>query len=333
MSVFIIAEAGVNHNGSLEQALQLVDVAVEAGADAVKFQTFKAENIVSQTAQQATYQVENTGVKETQFAMLKRLELDEKAHNALMAYCQTKQIEFMSTPFDDESILLLHKLGMQRWKIPSGELLSVPYLRKIAVYNQPTILSTGMGSLNEVTFAVKTLLNSGLNPINLTVLHANTAYPTPYQDVNLNAMLTLATALKLEIGLSDHSPGIEVPIAAVAMGAKVIEKHFTFDKTLPGPDHKASLEPHELKAMVQGIRNIELALGQGNKQATLSEEQNKTVARKRIVAKVAVAKGELLTEQNLTLQRHTEGVFANEWDNWVGKKASKSYAQGEALGV
>ncbi|MBD3756101.1 MAG: N-acetylneuraminate synthase, partial [Gammaproteobacteria bacterium] len=283
MSVFVIAEAGVNHNGSLDAAKQLVNAAVEAGADAVKFQTFKTENLVTANAEQAAYQTANTGIKESQFAMLKRLELSERDHLELVAYCRQKNIEFMSTPFDDDSIHLLHQLGMLRWKIPSGELLSIPYLRKIAAFNQPTILSTGMGNLEEVALAIETLLTAGLSKSNLTVLHANTAYPTPYEDVNLRAMLTLAETFEVAVGLSDHSLGIEVPIAAVALGATVIEKHFTLDKTLPGPDHKASLEPHELKAMVTAIRHIELALGSGEKTASNSEKQNKAVARKRIV--------------------------------------------------
>jgi len=331
MSVFIIAEAGVNHNGSLEMAKQLVDAAVEAGADAVKFQTFKADNLVTQTAQQADYQTQNTGVKESQYAMLKRLELTETDHYELLNHCRQNQIEFMSTAFDDDSIQLLHQLGMQRWKIPSGELLSIPYLRQIAQFNQPTILSTGMGNLDEVALAIQTLLSAGLSKQNLTVLHANTAYPTPYSDVNLRAMQTLAHEFSVSTGLSDHSLGIEVPVAAVALGAQVIEKHFTLDKTLPGPDHKASLEPQELKAMVQAIRHIEQALGTGEKTASSSEIANKTVARKRIVAKQPVQAGEVLTEQNLMLKRSDSGLFAESWDAVLGKKAVKDFAEGEGV--
>jgi len=331
MSVFIIAEAGVNHNGSLEMAKQLVDTAVDAGADAVKFQTFKAANLVTQEAEQASYQTENTGVKESQFSMLKRLELDEAAHLNLVEYCQQKQIEFMSTAFDDESIQLLHKLGMKRWKIPSGELLSIPYLRQIAVFNEPTILSTGMGDLAEVNLAIQTLLEAGLDKQNLIVLHANTAYPTPYADVNLRAMQTLADAFKVSTGLSDHSLGIEVPIAAVALGAVVIEKHFTLDNTLPGPDHKASLEPDELTAMVQAIRHIELALGTGEKIASKSEEANKTVARKRIVASQNITLGETFTVQNVTLKRSASGVFAEQWDDVLGQKSKQNLAIGQGV--
>lgn len=331
MSVFVIAEAGVNHNGSLDAAKQLVNAAVEAGADAVKFQTFKTENLVTANAEQAAYQTANTGIKESQFAMLKRLELSERDHLELVAYCRQKNIEFMSTPFDDDSIHLLHQLGMLRWKIPSGELLSIPYLRKIAAFNQPTILSTGMGNLEEVALAIETLLTAGLSKSNLTVLHANTAYPTPYEDVNLRAMLTLAETFEVAVGLSDHSLGIEVPIAAVALGATVIEKHFTLDKTLPGPDHKASLEAHELKTMVTAIRHIELALGSGEKTASNSEKQNKAVARKRIVAKRAIACGEVFSEENLTLKRSDHGRFAEQWDRVLGQTADRDYVMGEGI--
>ncbi|MEA1988091.1 MAG: N-acetylneuraminate synthase [Pseudomonadota bacterium] len=331
MSVFIIAEAGVNHNGSLELAKQLVDVAVDAGADAVKFQTFKAASLVTKDAEQAIYQTENTGLKESQYAMLKRLELDEAAHIELVEYCQQKQIEFMSTAFDDESIQLLHALGMKRWKIPSGEMLSIPYLRQIAAFNQQTILSTGMGNLEEVSLAIQTLLKAGLDKQNLTVLHANTAYPTPYEDVNLRAMQTLEDEFAVSAGLSDHSLGIEVPIAAVALGAKLIEKHFTLDKTLPGPDHKASLEPKELKAMVQAIRHIELALGSGEKRASQSEQINKGVARKRIVTNQPVKQGESFTTENLTLKRSSQGLYAENWDEVLGQTASKDFSAGEGV--
>jgi len=331
MSVFVIAEAGVNHNGSLAMAKQLVDAAVDAGADAVKFQTFKADALVTKAAQQASYQTENTGVSESQYAMLKRLELSEMDHAELVIYCQLKQIEFMSTAFDEDSIQLLNRLGMQRWKIPSGELLSIPYLRQIAGFNQQTILSTGMGNLEEVSLAIQTLLSAGLNKKNLIVLHANTAYPTPYADVNLRAMQTLANEFQVSTGLSDHSLGIEVPVAAVALGACVIEKHFTLDKTLPGPDHKASLEPSELKSMVQAIRHIELALGTGEKVASQSEHVNKSVARKRIVVKQVVRAGEAFTDENLTLKRSNVGVYSECWDSVIGQKASKDYDVGEGV--
>lgn len=331
MNTFIIAEAGVNHNGSLEIAKQLVDVAVVAGADAVKFQTFKASKLVTAQAKQAAYQTENTGVKESQYQMLKRLELSEQDHDVLMKYCEAKGIEFMSTAFDAESIDLLHQLGMKRWKIPSGELLSIPYLRKIAQLNCPTILSTGMGSLDEVELAIQTLFQAGLDKQNLTVLHANTAYPTPYEDVNLLAMQTLHNQFGVSTGLSDHSLGIEVPIAAVAMGAKVVEKHFTLDKEMSGPDHKASLDPDELKAMVEAIRHVELAFGNGIKVASLSEKSNISIVRKRIVAKVNIQKGEVFDESNLEIKRADSGVYAKDWDALMGQTANRVYYKGEGV--
>lgn len=331
MHRFIIAEAGVNHNGDLEKAMALIDAAVDAGADAVKFQTFTTENLVTEDAKQADYQTANTGVKESQFAMLKRLELSVEAHQQLFAYCLQKNIEFMSTAFDSDSVEFLHQLGMKRWKIPSGELLSIPYLRQIARFNQPTILSTGMGDLGEVNLAITTLLDAGLSKQNLIVLHANTAYPTPYSDVNLRAMQTLKAEFDVAVGLSDHSLGIEVPIAAVALGAQVIEKHFTLDRTLPGPDHKASLEPEELKQMVVSIRHIEQALGDGKKQSSDSEKANISVARKRIVAKSAIQKGEQFSEQNLTLKRSDQGAYASDWDKFIGQTANQDFAEGEGI--
>lgn len=331
MSVFIIAEAGVNHNGDLQTALRLIDAAVEAGANAVKFQTFKTQALVSKSVKQADYQAQNTGKKQSQFELLKSLELSEQDHRVIIQHCLNSDIEFMSTAFDDESIRLLHQLGMARWKIPSGELLSVPYLRKIATYNQPTILSTGMGNLEEVQFSVNTLLKAGLEASNLTVLHANTAYPTPYEDVNLNAMKTLENALNLPVGLSDHSLGIEVPIAAVAMGAKMIEKHFTLDKSWPGPDHKASLNPSELKSMVTAIRYVEQALGHGEKTVSASESMNIAVARKRIVAARPIPKNTVFSEENITLKRSDSGVFATEWDQVIGQKSTRDYQEDEGI--
>lgn len=330
---FIIAEAGVNHNGSLEHALQLVDVAVSAGADAIKFQTFKADRLVTKDTEQAAYQTDNTGKKESQYAMLKRLELNESHHRVLFEYCREMGIEFMSTAFDDESMNFLHDLGVTRWKIPSGELLSIPYLRKIAQYQSPVILSTGMGELEDVTLAVNTLTEAGLSLDNLTILHANTAYPTPYEDVNLLAMNTLAQQFKTPVGLSDHSLGIEVAIAAVAMGAKVIEKHFTLDNSLPGPDHKASLEPDALHALVQSIRHVEKAMGSGEKTASPSESAQKSVARKRIVAKTKIVSGEPFSEENLTLKRATEGALSQDWDKVVGQIATRDYKRDEGIDV
>ncbi len=328
---FIIAEAGVNHNGDLQTALALVDAAVAAGADAVKFQTFKTEELVTQTAEQAAYQADNTGVKESQFAMLKRLELSEQAHFELLTYCQKHHIEFMSTAFDLPSVDFLHRLGVKRWKIPSGELLSIPYLRKIGGLNQPTILSTGMGRLDEVALAVETLLKAGLAKNNLTILHANTAYPTPYEDVNLRAMQTLAETFQVAVGLSDHSLGIEVPIAAVAMGAEMVEKHFTLDKSLPGPDHKASLEPYELKNMVTAIRHVEAALGDTEKRPSNSESGNLAVVRKRLVAAKPIAKGEIFTNQNVTMKRSDTGVTGFFWDEVIGCAAVRDLGVNAAI--
>lgn len=328
---FIIAEAGVNHNGDINQAIALIDLAVQAGADAVKFQTFKADDLVSKAIQQADYQTENTKQEQSQYALLKSLELSYDDHQMLIAHCHKQSIEFMSTPFDDDSIEMLNLLNMKTWKIPSGELLSIPYLRKIGKMNQTTILSTGMGNMEEVELAINTLLQAGLAENKLTVLHANTAYPTPFEDVNLNAMLAIKERFKVAVGLSDHSLGIAVPIAAVAMGASVIEKHFTLDKTLAGPDHKASLEPSELIAMVKAIREVEQALGKGVKQISPSEKPNKKLVRKRIVAKYAVEKGTLLTEQNIMLKRSITGLASTEWDKVIGSYAKQNYVAEDGI--
>ncbi len=331
MKTFIIAEAGVNHNGDIEQALALIDVAVQAGAGAVKFQTFQAKNLVSKTLQQAEYQTKNTGKQQSQYQLLKSLELTEPEHKILIKHCQANNIEFMSTPFDDQSISLLSRLKMQKWKIPSGELLSIPYLRKIARLNKTTILSTGMGDLDEIEIALTTLLKAGLDKNKLTILHANTAYPTPYKDVNITAMLRIKKKFKVNVGLSDHSLGIEIPIAAVALGATLIEKHFTLDRDLPGPDHKASLEPQELQQMVNSIRNVELAMGSGKKLVSNSEKINKSIARKKIVAKKIINLGQTLTADNLTLKRSEKGEPAVNWDKVIGKKAIKYFVVDEGI--
>ncbi|MBU1239685.1 N-acetylneuraminate synthase, partial [Myxococcota bacterium] len=273
--VFIIAEAGVNHNGDLNRALEMVDVAADAGADAVKFQTFKAEKLVSKTAKKAEYQTKNTGVEETQFEMLKKIELRYEDHQLLMERCQARGINFMSTAFDEESVELLNHLGMEVWKIPSGEITNLPYLRQISAVAKSIILSTGMSSLEEIEAALGVLRTSLNRPI--SVLHCTTEYPTPMGDVNLLAMLQMREKFNVEVGYSDHTLGIEVPIAAVALGAKIIEKHFTLDKALPGPDHRASADPLELNAMVSAIRNIEVALGNGEKRITESEQKNLAV--------------------------------------------------------
>jgi len=331
MSVFIIAEAGVNHNGSIKLAKELIDVASDAGADAVKFQTFKAETLVSKSAQKASYQKETTDGKESQFDMLKKLELDVATHRELIEYCHPKKIMFLSTPFDLESIELLDSLGLEIFKIPSGEITNLPYLMAIAKLNKKVILSSGMATMQEIRDAFEVLVQNGTQKENITILHANTMYPTPMEDVNLNAMLTIKKELNVEVGYSDHTLGIEVPTAAVAMGASVIEKHFTLSRDMEGPDHKASLEPQELRAMVKAIRNIQKALGSFEKKPSPSETPNILVARKSIVASKTIAKGELLSESNLTVKRPASGINPMRWDEVLGKVAQKSYAVDEMI--
>ena len=329
--VFIIAEAGVNHNGDINLAKKLIDVAVEAKVDAVKFQTFKTELCVSKNAKKASYQEENTGKEESQFEMIKKLELDENTHKELIAYCKEKNITFLSTPFDSDSIKLLDELGLSTFKIPSGEITNLPYLRQIGGLNKKIILSTGMANLGEVEAAIEVLVKSGTKRENISLLHANTQYPTPMEDVNLKAMITLKNAFGLEVGYSDHTLGIEVDIAAVAMGAKIIEKHFTLDKSLPGPDHKASLEPDELTAMVRGIRNIELALGDRLKHFSKSESENIKIARKSLVAKCDIKKGEIFSELNICVKRPGDGINPMRWDEVIGQISQKDYKQDELI--
>lgn len=328
---FIIAEAGVNHNGSLELAKRLIDVACEAGADAVKFQTFQAKNLVSKTAQKADYQKQTTDQDESQFDMIKKLELSEAMHHELIDYCKQKSILFMSTPFDHDSIELLDQLGLEVFKISSGEITNLPYLRHIGRLNKQIILSTGMANLGEIEDALQVLVQAGTPKERITVLHANTEYPTPMQDVNLNAMQTIVQAFGVAVGYSDHTLGIEVPIAAVTLGASVIEKHFTLDKTMDGPDHKASLEPNELKAMVDAIRNIELALGTSIKQASPSESKNKPIARKSLVAKVDIQQGQVFTEENLCIKRPGHGISPMRWDEILGTIAQRNYVEDELI--
>lgn len=327
--VFIIAEAGVNHNGSLEIAKRLVDKAVEAGVDAIKFQTFRTENIVCRIAQKAEYQRNTTDKIESQFDMLKKLELSTQMHEELLQYCIQRKIQFLSTPFDLDSIEYLDGLGISIMKIPSGEITNYPYLKKIGELNKKVIISTGMSDLQEVKEAIQVVRENGSDDI--TVLHCNTEYPTPLEDVNLKAMLTLRKELNVEVGYSDHTLGIEVPIAAVAMGATVIEKHFTLDKNMEGPDHKASLEPEELKAMTQAIRNIETALGTGDKLPSASEKKNLTIVRKSIVAKKTIAKGEKFSENNLTTKRPGNGISPMRWMELMGKRADRDYIVDELI--
>ena len=330
--VLIIAEAGVNHNGSIELAKKLVDAAALAGVDYVKFQSFKAENLVSKEAKKAEYQQKNMADSDdSQFTMLKKLELSPEQHIELIAYCNEKGIKFFSTAFDLESIDFLASLKLGLWKIPSGEITNYPYLKQIALKKEPVILSTGMCDMTDINNAIQVLLKFGVTKEQITVLHCNTEYPTPMHDVNLNAMKAIADKFKINIGYSDHTKGIEVPIAAVALGATIIEKHFTLDKTMEGPDHKASLEPQELIAMTTAIRNIEMALGSGEKKVTSSEINNKSVARKSIVASQYIQVGDVLTESNLTVKRPGTGISPMLWENVLGTKATKSYQPDELI--
>lgn len=332
-NVIIIAEAGVNHNGSIENAFKLVDAAVEAGVDYVKFQTFKANKLVSSQAKKADYQIENTNNNtESQLEMLERLELSEAAHEQLIDYCNSKNINFFSTAFDLDSLDYLLSLGMKMVKIPSGEITNLPYLRKAAKLFKKIILSTGMSTLEEVRDALTVFLDNGISSENITILHCNTEYPTPMKDVNLKAMLHLQKEFDTLIGYSDHTLGIEVPIAAVALGASIIEKHFTLDKNMEGPDHKASLEPNELKAMVLAIRNIEAAIsGTGLKEPSESEIKNIAIARKSIIAKTSIAKGDIFSEDNLTIKRPGSGISPMLWDTVIGKKATRNFSPDDLI--
>jgi N,N'-diacetyllegionaminate synthase len=329
--VFVIAEAGVNHNGSLELARKLVDTAVEAGADAVKFQTFKADTLVSKTAQKAAYQKQTTGAGESQYEMLKKLELDENAHRAIISYCKEKRIMFLSTPFDHDSIDMLDEFGMPVFKIPSGEITNLPYLRHIGRIGREVILSTGMADLGEVEDALDILVQSGVAKEKITVLHATTEYPCPMEEVNLRAMQTIRDAFGVKVGYSDHTQGIEVPIAAVAMGACVIEKHFTLDRTMEGPDHKASLEPQELKAMIAAIRRVSQAMGDGIKKPSKSEAKNIAVARKSIVASRQIRAGDIFSEANIAIKRPGNGINPMRWDEIIGQVAQKSYEEDDLI--
>lgn len=329
--IFIIAEAGVNHNGSLELAKKLVDVAVDAGADAVKFQTFKADQLVSKSAQKAEYQKQATAAEESQYEMIKKLELDENVHREIIGYCNEKKIMFLSTPFDHSSIELLNNFEMPIFKIPSGEITNLPYLQHIGRLGKEVMLSTGMADLGEIEDTLDVLVQSGVPKEKITVLHATTEYPCPIDEVNLRAMQTIRAAFGVKVGYSDHTEGIEVPIAAVAMGACVIEKHFTLDRAMKGPDHKASLEPAELKAMVQAIRCVEQALGDGIKKPSKSEVKNISVARKSIVALRPIKKGEIFCEENLAIKRPGNGISPMRWNEVIGQAAQRDYQSDELI--
>lgn len=331
MTVFIIAEAGVNHNGSMEIAKKLIDVASEAGANAVKFQTFKAKELATNISPKANYQKDLKNIDETQLNMLQKLELSEEMHLDLINYCKFKNIIFLSSPFDNKSIELLNYLGLEIFKIPSGEITNLPYLRYLGKLNKKIILSTGMSNFSEVECALDILVKSGTKKNNITVLHTNTEYPTSMEDVNLRAMVKMGKKLNIEYGYSDHTLGIEVDIAAVAMGAICIEKHFTLDCNMKGPDHKASLEPDQLKSMVEAIRNIEKALGSDIKKPSKSELENINVVRKSIVAKTKISKGDIFNEKNLSVKRPSGGISPLKWDEIIGSKAKKNYKEDEFI--
>lgn len=326
----IIAEAGVNHNGNMDIAKRLIDAAADAGVDYVKFQTFKTENLVSFNAPTAEYQ--KAATQETsQYAMLKRLELNEQQHIELIEYCNKKGVKFLSTAFDMDSIDLLESLNLDLWKIPSGEITNYPYLARIAATGKPIIMSTGMCDTSDINNALDALIENGATNESITLLHCNTQYPTPYEDVNLLAMNTIKSDYGLATGYSDHTQGIEIPIAAVALGACVIEKHFTLDHNMEGPDHKASLEPAELKKMVEAIRIVEQALGSTSKTVSPSEAQNKSIARKSIVAKRNIHKGETLTEDNITVKRPGNGISPMKWREVIGTPATRDFAPDEPI--
>lgn len=331
MSVYIIAEAGVNHNGNLTTAKLLVDKAKEAGADCIKFQTFVPENIVTKNAEKAEYQKQLTDSDESQLDMLCRLELSFDEFLELHSYCKKKNIEFLSTAFDFDSIDFLNSLDMERWKIPSGDITNLPYLVKIARLHKPIILSTGMSTMDDIRRALKIIKDSGNSDI--TVLHCTTEYPASFEDVNLNAMLTIKNEFNVPVGYSDHTMGIEIPVAAVVMGAEIIEKHFTLDRNMEGPDHKASLEPDELKAMVRAIRNVEAALGTGEKRPSESEIKNMAAARKSIIAKTNIKKGTIFTEENITVERPGNGISPMRWLEVLGRKAIRDFEEDELIEI
>ena len=328
----VIAEAGVNHNGDLQLAMKLVDAAAAVGADVVKFQTFQANQLATEQAVQAAYQQQALGQSQGQLAMLQQLELNSEQHRELINHCRKHKIEFLSTAFDSPSIELLASLNIKRWKIPSGEITNLPYLRQIGSKGQSVILSTGMANLSEIEAALGVLEQAGTSRSQITVLHCTTEYPAPPEEVNLRAMRTIAEAFGVTVGYSDHTDGIAVPIAAAAMGASMIEKHLTLDRNMPGPDHKASLEPDKFAAMVLGIRTIEKALGDGIKRPTPSEQANLPVARKSLVAARPILAGELFSEANLTAKRPGTGLSPMLWDQWIGRSASRDFAADELIG-
>lgn len=331
MKTIIIAEIGVNHNGSLSLAKQMIDIAKECGVDIVKFQTGDAKKIITRNAPKAEYQKETTGNSESQLEMVKKISLPLELFAVLKEYCDKKNIEFLSTPFDLESIDFLNEIDMKRWKIPSGEVNNLPYLLKIAKTKKPVIMSTGMCYIEEIESAVKILKENGIE--DLSLLHCTTEYPAPINEVNLKAMDTMRERFNLEVGYSDHTQGIEIPIAAVARGAGIIEKHFTISRDMEGPDHRASIEPDELKAMVSAIRNVEVAIGDGEKKVTLSEQKNRITARKSIVAKTNIKKGDVFSEANITTKRPAMGISPMRWYEVIGLIAERDYEEDEFIEI
>lgn len=331
--IFIIAEAGVNHNGDVETAKKMIDAAVKAGADAVKFQTFVPEDLVSKKAPKAEYQKSTTDAGESQLEMLKKLSLSADVHKELIEHCKKRKIQFLSTPFDMDSINLLNNSGLETFKIPSGEITNFPYLKKIGSLKKKIIMSTGMADMKEIGRAMKILVEAGSLKDDITLLHCNTEYPTPLEDVNLLAMVSMKKRFGVKVGYSDHTLGIEIPVVAAALGAEVIEKHFTLDRKAEGPDHRASLEPEDLEAMVSAIRNIEKATGNGIKKPSPSEMKNMVIARKSIVALKAIKKGEVFTEKNITAKRPGSGISPMKWDSVIGKKAKRDFEPDEMIEV
>lgn len=329
----IIAEAGVNHNGDLSMARHLVDAAAEAGADIVKFQTFRANRLVTALAKKASYQMATTLVDESHHEMIRRLELTEAMHDNLIAHCRQRQIEFFSTAFDVESLDYLMGLGMARIKVPSGEITNLPYLRRVGGYGKPVILSSGMSNLGEIEAALSVMEQAGTSRDNITVLHCNTEYPVPMAEVNLRAMLSIRAAFGVAVGFSDHTEGIEVAIASAALGATVIEKHFTLDRGLPGPDHRASIEPADLGRLVRSIRNVELAMGDGIKRPGISEERNRPIGRKSLVAARPIAKGEVFSAATLTAKRPGTGISPMRWDEVIGRRAIRDFSADELIEI
>ncbi len=329
--ITIIAEAGVNHNGSMKTAKKLIDVAALAGADFVKFQTFRAKKLVSKNSEKAEYQINNTSADESQYDMINKLELSKDNHLELIEHCKNLNIKFLSTPFDIESVDLLVDLGIPLIKIPSGEITNMPFLRYVSTQKKPLILSTGMSTLEEIDSALNILLKNGIEKNDITILHCNTEYPTPIEDVNIKAMNTIKSTFDINIGYSDHTLGIDVSIAAAALGATIIEKHFTLDRSMNGPDHNASLEPNELIEMVKSIRRIEKALGDGNKVPSKSEMKNINIARKSIVAKIVIKKGEIFSEKNISTKRPAGGISPMNWDQVLGKKSRFNFDVDEII--